>query len=182
MIGSSTIGPNSPIEQVLADYGIDASSWTEDIVENDTERLLLALLLEQRGENAVEALNPESEDTQEAAYFVTEEPLPVTSTEENRLKWGYPATSVTVWGFDEPIYVAFRSEFDEPIYVAFRSEFDEPIYVAFRSEGDYRKIPLEPSGSPYHAGPEGGLGASAAWISKQSSETNDTTVKVKAYK
>lgn len=158
MIGSSTIGPNSPIEQVLADYGIDASSWTEDIVESDTERLLLALLLEQRGENAVEALNPESEDTQEAAYFVTEEPLPVTTTEENRLKWGYPATSVTVWGFDEP------------------------IYVAFRSEGDYRKIPLEPSDSPYHAGPEGGLGASAAWISKQSSETNDTTVKVKAYK
>ncbi|ELY63577.1 hypothetical protein [Natrinema versiforme] len=158
MIGSSTIGPNSPIERVLADYGIDASSWSEDIVENDTERLLLALLLEQRGENAFEALNPESEDTQEAAYFVTEEPLPVTTTEENRLKWGFPASSVTVWGFDEP------------------------IYVAFRSEGDYRKIPLEPSSAPYNAGPEGGLGASAAWISKQSSDSADTTVKVKAYK
>ncbi|MGQ3412037.1 hypothetical protein ACT4ML_07205 [Natrinema sp. LN54] len=158
MIGSSTVGPNSPIERVLEDYGVGASSWGEDLVENDTERLLLALLLEHRGENAVEALNPEAEDSQEAAYFVTEDPLPVTTAEENRLKWGFPATSVTVWGFDEP------------------------IYVAFRSEGNYRKIPLEPSDAPYHAGPEGGLGASAAWIRKQSSDTADTTVKVKAYK
>ncbi|GAB7121221.1 hypothetical protein JCM9743_36930 [Natrinema sp. JCM 9743] len=85
-------------------------------------------------------------------------PLPVTTTEENRLNWGFPATSVTVWGFDEP------------------------IYVAFRSEGNYRKIPMAPADSPYHAGPEGGLGASAVWIRKQSSTTADTTVKVKAYK
>ncbi|QCC57876.1 hypothetical protein NP511_04890 [Natrinema thermotolerans] len=158
MIGSSTVGPNSPIERVLEDYGVGASSWGEDLVESDTERLLLALLLEHRGENAVEALNPESEDSQEAAYFVTENPLVVDSIDENRLNWGYPATSVTVWGYDEP------------------------IYVAFRSEGDYRKIPLEPGDAPYHAAPEGGLGASSAWIRKQSEDTNDTTVKVKAYK
>ncbi len=101
MIGSSTVGPNSPIERVLADYGVDASSWGEDLVEDDTERLLLALLLEHRGENAVEALNPESDDNREAAYFVTEEPLPVTSTDEERLNWGFPATSVTIWGFTE---------------------------------------------------------------------------------
>ncbi|ELY68141.1 hypothetical protein C489_09065 [Natrinema versiforme JCM 10478] len=158
MMGSSTIGPDSPIERVLEDYGVGASSWSEDLVESDTERLLLALLLEQRGENALEAIDSGAEDTQEAAYFVTEEPRPVTSTEESRCKWGYPATSVTVWGFDEP------------------------IYVAFRSEGNYRKIPLDPRDAPYNAGPEGGLGASAAWISKQSEGDSDTTVKLKAYK
>lgn len=158
MIGSSTIGPDSQVERILQDYGLSATSWPDDLVENDTDRLLLALLLEQRGESALEAINPESEDSQEAAYFVTENPLPVTSTDEERLKWGYPATSVTVWGFDEP------------------------IYVAFRSEGDYRKIPLKPSDAPYHAGPEGGLGASAAWIRKQNEDSNDTIVKVKAYK
>ncbi|QFU83393.1 hypothetical protein [Natronorubrum aibiense] len=158
MVGGSTIGPNSQVERILSKYGLEATSWPDDILEDDTNRLLLALLLEQRGENALEAINPESDDSQEAAYFVTEEPLPVTTTDENRLKWEFPATSVTIWGFDEP------------------------IYVAFRSEGDYRKIPLSPADSPYHAGPEGGLGASAAWIRKQSSDTADTTVKVKAYK
>lgn len=158
MVGSSTIGPGSQVEQILAKYGLKATSWPDDLVENDTDRLLLAILLEQRGENALEALDTDDDDSQEAAYFVTEDPLPVTEAEEDRLKWGFPATSVTVWGFDEP------------------------IYVAFRSEGDYRKIPLDPSDAPYHAGPEGGLGASAAWIRKRSSETADTTVKVKAYK
>ncbi|MFA9415178.1 hypothetical protein [Natrinema sp. HArc-T2] len=158
MVGGSTIGPNSQVERILAKYGLEATSWGDDLLEDDTNRLLLALLLEQRGENALEAIDQQSDDSQEAAYFVTEEPLPVTTTEENRLNWGYPATSVTVWGFDEP------------------------IYVAFRSEGEYRKIPLAPSDSPYHAGPEGGLGASSAWISKQSSSTADTQVKVKAYK
>ncbi|AFO58418.1 MULTISPECIES: hypothetical protein [unclassified Natrinema] len=158
MIGSSTVGPNSPIERVLADYGVDASSWGEDFLEDDTERLLLALLLEHRGENAVEALNPESDDNREAAYFVTEEPLPVTATDEERLNWGFPATSVTIWGFTEP------------------------IYVAFRSDGDFRKIPLEPGNAPYHEAPQGGLGASSAWIRKRSDDTNDTQVIVKANK
>jgi len=158
MVAGSTIGPNSQVERILAKYGLEATSWPDDILENDTNRLLLALLLEQRGENALEAIDQQSDDSQEAAYFVTEEPLPVTTTEENRLNWGYPATSVTVWGFDEP------------------------VYVAFRSEGEYRKIPLAPSDAPYHAGPEGGLGASSVWISKQSSSTPDTQVKVKAYK
>ncbi|OAQ52117.1 hypothetical protein HTG_14130 [Natrinema mahii] len=158
MIGSSTVGPNSPIERVLEDYGVGASSWGEDLVESDTERLLLALLLEHRGENAVEALNPEADDSQEAAYFVTETPIAVTSTDENRLNWGFPASSVTIWGFTEP------------------------IYVAFRSDGDYRKIPLEPGNAPYHEAPPGGLGASSAWIRKRSDDTNDTQVIVKANK
>lgn len=158
MVGGSTIGPNSQVERILEEYGLDATSWPDDLIESDTERLLLALLLEQRGENALEAMDSQSGDNQEAAYFVTEDPLVVDSTDESRLKWGFPATSVTIWGFSEP------------------------IYVAFRSEGDYRKIPLSPSDSPYHEAPEGGLGASSAWISKQSSDTNDTKVIVKANK
>ena len=158
MVGGTTIGPDSQVERILAKYGLEATSWPDDIVENDTDRLLLALLLEQRGENALEALNPESEDSQEAAYFVTESPLPVTSTDEERLNWGFPASSVTIWGFTEP------------------------IYVAFRSEGDFRKIPLEPGNAPYHEAPPGGLNASAAWIRKRSDDTNDTQVIVKASK
>ncbi|ELY71093.1 hypothetical protein C489_02026 [Natrinema versiforme JCM 10478] len=155
-MGSSTIGPDSPIERVLEDYGVGASSWSEDLVESDTERLLLALLLEQRGENALEALDTESEDSQEAGYFVTEEPLPITTAEENRLKWGFPAKSVTVWGFDAP------------------------IYVAFRSEGDYRKIPLDPEDAPFSVSPQGGLGASMARLRLPSSETENTQVKILA--
>ncbi|WP_254763352.1 hypothetical protein [Natrinema marinum] len=158
MVGSSTFGPDSQVERILAKYGLEATSWPDDLVENDTNRLLLAQLLEQRGENALEAIDHQSEDSQEAPYFVTEEPLPVTSTDEERLNWGFSATSVTIWGFTEP------------------------IYVAFRSEGDYRKIPLEPGNAPYHEAPEGGLGASSVWIRKRSDSTNDTQVIVKANK
>ena len=158
MVGGSSIGPNSQVERILAKYGLEATSWGDDLVENDTNRLLLALLLEQRGENALEALNTEADDSQEAGYFVTEEPLPVVSENEDdhHLNWQFPAKSVTIWGFDEP------------------------IYVAFRSEGDYRKIPLTPSESPFTVAPEGGLDASSVWIRKPNSSTNDTQVKILA--
>ena len=156
MVGSSTIGPNSQVERILAKYGLEATSWGDDLVENDTNRLLLALLLEQRGENALEAIDTQPDDSQEAGYFVTEEPLPVVSTDEERLNWGFPANTVNVWGFDAP------------------------IYVAFRSEGNYRKIPLQPSESPFSVSPEGGIDASSIWVSKPDSTTNDTEIKVLA--
>ena len=158
MIDSSTIGPDSQVERILQDYGLSATSWPDDLVENDTDRLLLALLLEQRGESALEATNTESEDRQEAAYFVTEEPLPVTSTEEGQLNWGFPASSVTIWGFDAP------------------------VYVAFRSNGNNRRIPLTPSESPFNLAPEGGLDSSMIRIRKPTEESNDTEIKVLALK
>ncbi|SES70195.1 hypothetical protein [Natrinema hispanicum] len=156
MVGGSSIGPNSQVERILSKYGLEATSWGDDLLEDDTNRLLLALLLEQRGENALEAIDHQPDDNQEAGYFVTEEPLPVVSTGEERLNWQFPAKSVTIWGFDEP------------------------VYVAFRSEGDYRKIPLTPSESPFTIAPEGGLDASSVWIRKPSDSSNDTEIKVLA--
>ncbi|DAC85275.1 hypothetical protein [Natrinema versiforme] len=156
MVGESTIGPDSQVERILDDYGLGATSWPDDLVENDTDRLLLALLLEQRGQNALEALDTADDDSREAGYFVTEDALPVTSTDEEKLNWGFSADSVTVWGFDEP------------------------LNIAFRSEGEYRKIPLQPSESPFTVAPEGGIDASSAWIRKMSSDASDTTVKVLA--
>ena len=158
MIGGSSIGPDSQVERILSKYGLEATSWGDDLLEDDTNRLLLALLLEQRGENALEAIDHQPDDSQEAGYFVTEEPLPVVSTNEDdqMLNWGFPASTVTIWGFTEP------------------------VYVAFRGEGANRKIPLTPSESPFTLSTEGGVNASSIWVRKPDSSTNDTQIKILA--
>jgi len=56
--GEVTVGPNALVERLLKEYGLAADSWAGDVVENDTDRLLMALLLEQRdGTDVIEAVD-----------------------------------------------------------------------------------------------------------------------------
>ncbi|MCJ0620107.1 hypothetical protein JZX76_11475 [Haloarcula hispanica] len=126
--------------------------------ENETDALLAALLIETQKANGDDPEFPQEQrpQNQEASYFTTEQPLPVDSVSEERLDFDFPATSVTIWGFDAP------------------------VYVSFKSTGDQRKIPLTPSESPFNLAPEGGLGASSIWIRKPDESSADTQIKVLA--
>lgn len=78
MVGETTVGPQALVERMLADYGLGVDSWAGDIVERDTDRLLMALLLEQRGEadviDAVDAArrSDTSSDETTADYWSSE--------------------------------------------------------------------------------------------------------------
>ena len=56
MAGEATIGPNAQLERLLAQYDLDADSWASDLAESDTDRLLMALLLERRGQDVTQAI------------------------------------------------------------------------------------------------------------------------------
>ncbi|NLV09357.1 hypothetical protein GOC74_05360 [Halomicrobium mukohataei] len=148
----STVGPDSVIERVLSEYNIGADSWHEDLFESDTDRLLLALLLEQRGEQYL----GETSTSDEPTYFVTEEPVSVDSVNQQGLDWGFPADTVTVWGFDEP------------------------VLVSFQQTGTNREIPLTAAEAPFSLSPPGGLNTSKLWYRQMTESAADTTLKVLA--
>lgn len=160
MIGQA--GTNTKFDQVLEQYFPGRQGdLIGQLAESETDALLLAILLElqeQGGNNEWEAPNEQRPDQHQADYFVTEEPLPVESTNESeqKINWGFPATSVTVWGFDEP------------------------IYVAFRSNGDDRKIPLDPADAPFTLAPEGGIETSLARFRLPTDSSTSTEVKILA--
>ena len=52
-MSSATVGPDALVERLLEEYGLSTDSWAADVVEDDTERLLMALLLEQRDQTDV---------------------------------------------------------------------------------------------------------------------------------
>ncbi|ACV47831.1 hypothetical protein GBQ70_11710 [Halomicrobium sp. ZPS1] len=148
----STVGPDSVIERVLSEYGIGADSWHEDLLESDTDRLLLALLLDQRGDQYL----GETSTSDEPTYFVTEVPVAVDGVGQQSLDWGFPADTVTVWGFDGP------------------------VLVSFQQTGTNREIPLTASEAPFSLSPPGGLNASKLWYRKMTESDADTTLKVLA--
>ncbi|MCU4926647.1 hypothetical protein OB905_11750 [Halobacteria archaeon AArc-dxtr1] len=139
-----------------------ANNWIYQSLENTTDSLLLALLIEMQMQNRGSAAFPGDDrpEHQEAEYFTTEAPLAITSHRESEqtLNWGFPARSVMVWGFDEP------------------------IRVSFRQSGDHRKIPLDPGeADPFVPAPEGGLNSSMARFSLPDSDSSETQVKVAAF-
>jgi hypothetical protein len=51
---SASFGPNSRLELLLREYGLNADGWPSDVIEDDDQRLLMAILTELRGETLVE--------------------------------------------------------------------------------------------------------------------------------
>jgi hypothetical protein len=127
--------------------------------ENETDALLAAVLIElQRQNSGSDPQYPQDQrpESQTASYFTTEEPQTVDTVDEKKLDFDFPAKSVTVWGFDEP------------------------LYVSFAGTGDNRRIPLTPAEAPFTVAPEGGLGASSVWVRKPTESSADTQIKVLA--
>lgn len=152
---------NTAVDHLLDPYFPQRSGdLLYQLFEDETQSLLAAILMEMQIENRGDAGFPTEDrpDQQEANYFVTEAPLAVDTHDESEgiLNWGFPATQVTLWGFDQP------------------------IYVSFRQSGDNRKIPLEEENAPFTVAPEGGLDASAMSVRKRSEDDDDTQILVMA--
>lgn len=60
-----TWGPHSRVERILSLYNLEAGTWAEDILESDTDRLLLATLLELRGQDLIDAVDEAQEQESE---------------------------------------------------------------------------------------------------------------------
>ena len=53
----NTWGPESRTEWILSLYNLEANSWADDLLQDDTNRLLLANLLELRGQDLIDAVD-----------------------------------------------------------------------------------------------------------------------------
>jgi hypothetical protein len=107
MVGEHTIGPDSQVENLLAEYGLGANSMFEDIVENDTDRLLVALLLEQRGQDLVEALDSATQeyDDETTAKYIS---FDRTATDDwDSVAWDFTTESIDVRISNADALVAF---------------------------------------------------------------------------
>jgi len=51
---SASFGPDSRLELLLREYGLNADGWPSDVIEDDDQRLLMAILTELRDETLVE--------------------------------------------------------------------------------------------------------------------------------
>jgi hypothetical protein len=58
---SASFGPKAQLELLLREYGLNADDWQADIFESDSERLLMALLQEVRGETLIESAQQDGE-------------------------------------------------------------------------------------------------------------------------
>ena len=88
-------------------------------------------------------------------YFATESSVPVESVEEKALNWEFQADEVAIYGFDAPIFVAFKNK-----------------------EEDNRLIPLKPEDEPFSIK----ITAPGMYFRKASEDTSDTTIRVVALK
>ncbi|MFC6953522.1 hypothetical protein [Halorubellus litoreus] len=124
-------GPNSRVEQLLGEYGVGANSWIEDIFKSDTDRLLLAILLEQREQDLIEALDDaSSEYTDEDSgtqyyvqkFTVTQSGPPENlSDDQGRLDFGFEASTVDL-RFSDSIEVAFKPEATSNRVIEYRKQ------------------------------------------------------------
>ncbi len=138
---------------MLSLYGLGANSWAADIVQSDTDRLLLALLLEQRGQDLIEATETASDEysDQTATYATTE----VTADEE----------------WSEPVEFGFvTSEIDLRISGA-------DVEVAFADpSGAASGVPYSTANSPVAGIP---ASTSKLWVRSQSTTT--ATVRIEGW-
>jgi hypothetical protein len=158
-----TVGTGSKFDRALNQYFPNREDdLLGQLVEDETDALLLAVLMELQKLNGddPEVARDTRPDQQFADYFVTETSQDVTTVQEQEhtLNWGFPATSVTIWGFDEP------------------------IYAAFAQNGDNRLIPLAAQDAPFTVAPEGGLDSSELRLRLPDRQSNSTQVKILALK
>jgi len=153
-----TVGPNSKVEQILGEYGLGANSWAADIVQSDTDRLLLALLLENRGQDlitAVDQAGDEYSDTEKTATYETTE-----------------VTGGTDWS--DPIDIGFiASSIDIRV-----SNADAEIAFADPTQSEGIGVPYATGDSPVVGIP---AETSKVWVRRDPAASSDTTVQLEAW-
>lgn len=162
MVGETTIGHDSRVEQVLGEYGLQADGLVDDLVESDTDRLLLALLLEQRDQDLIDALDDaqasESGDPDtEARYYSAEYNVDNSERPEwAHVDFGLVASSVDLRISANPIEIRFQSPGNDDSTIEYAT--DESPVVG---------IPAE---------------TSQMWVRTAKSATGDATVDIQAWR
>ncbi|WP_435332834.1 hypothetical protein [Haloarchaeobius sp. TZWWS8] len=100
-------GPNSEIEKLLAEYGLGAHSWVSDVLQSDTDRLLMALLLEQRGQDLIDALDQASEEYREKTANYSTGSVTAGSEWSDAIEFGLVASSIDLRVTNANVEVAF---------------------------------------------------------------------------
>lgn len=138
MTGEITIGAGSVVEELLEDYGLSVDSLAGDLIESDTDRLLLALLLEQRGDDSLQSASIDSNSntgrgSSSSAYFsgtIQSSDNPV-DDDDQPIEPDFDMSTIVVRSFGGPIFIAF----DEPTSATDRIQLDpsagdEPFVVS----------------------------------------------------
>lgn len=157
MSGYGLIGTDTPIDDLLEQYFPGAPrNLLYEAFESEEAALLAALLMEQRGDGA----DGESGGDSEAVYYSTETPITVDSAAEGEpVEFDFSASTVTVFGHDAPVQVAFKGT-------------NKPD----------RLITLSPDTPSLELSGVNGLGASRMWVSKKDDDDPDTQVSAIAIK
>lgn len=149
------IGSETPIDDLLDQYFPGAPrNLLYEAFESETNALLAALLMEMRGTDVDQDVTGDSE-----AVYYSEAGIGVNEIAEKEVSWDFSADSVTVYGFDQPLAIAFKSP----------------------NKGD-RLIKLSPEEAPFTVAPPDGLGASTVWYRKQTESQTATSFNVLALK
>ncbi|WP_162991588.1 hypothetical protein [Halostella salina] len=156
----TSVGPNSVTEQLLSLYGLGATSWTDDIAQSDTDRLLAALLLELREESLLEVQAQSGDDYHE------------NDVGESAQTAEYYADTVTLDGDGERVDLGFIAE-------SIDLRFDDDIAVAFKqSDQSNRTITYTSGVSPIASIP---ASTRYVWLSRADSAESDPTVQLEAW-
>ncbi|MCU4716862.1 hypothetical protein [Halapricum hydrolyticum] len=148
------------IERALAPYFEEGERglWTQ-LVEDQTDALLVAVLIELQALNAEDSPSRQTPDIpaprsgeNEAEYYAGE--IEITSDEQS-VDLGFKAEDVLIYGASEPIEIAFK----------------DPAK-------SNRAIPLGTSDLPYNVAPETGLGAEEIWYRLGDSASGSTTAQL----
>ena len=106
----TTAGPGSNIESLLDEYGIGANSWASDVFASDTDRLLLANLLELRDQDLVDALDEAGDDYQDQKQTATYHSEELTaSTDWSETELGFTASSIDLRITNANVEIAFAN-------------------------------------------------------------------------
>jgi len=134
-----TLGPDSNIERLLDEYGVGANTWVADVFASDTDRLLLALLLEERDQDLVDALDAaksEYNSDTTAVYWADNFTVDATGApdaltdKQGRIDFGFEASSVDL-RFTDDILVRFAEQGSDNSEIIYRKDdqHDSDIHV-----------------------------------------------------
>lgn len=149
------VGTDTPIDDLLEQYFPGAPrNLLYEAFESEQSALLAAMLMELRGEDVDQDVTGDAE-----AVYYAENGVVVNTTTEDKVEWDFTADAVTIFGFDQPITVAFKD-----------------------TNKDNREIHLSPSNAPFSVSPPGGLKTSTMWYSKQDTADEDTSLNLLAFR
>ncbi|WP_121822835.1 hypothetical protein [Halostella salina] len=157
MSGTGLIGPDSAIDDLLADYfGGRPESWLYQVFESEQAALTAAVLMELRNDGT----QREDPDDAEARYYSSGiDPIDVESVEGDSISWDFSASTVVVKDFDAPIVIALKNT----------NKLDREIY-------------LTPDDTPFSISGANGVNTSELWYRKPGQQYDNTSIRVVALK